>query len=693
MKKSVTGVALGAALATAVCVSMPSALAGNVAHARSASAAVASVKAGSAADHAALGLGADEKLVVRNVVTDANGTRHIHYDRTYKGLKVVGGDLIVTKSKSGKLGTVRKNATGKVAVSSITPTYSQAKAKATGQQRSHAVKTLKKDSDLVVFAGKGAPRLAYDVYVEGVRADKVPTRSHTYVDARNGKVLAVDDDIKTGSGRSIYVGNVTIGTKAHSGGGYEMTDAAGNYTTDVHNQGDPNTGSGPAGDLFLDGDDVWGNGTNSDRASAAVDAQYGAEKTFDYYKNVLGRNGIWNDGRGSRSRVHFANGMANAFWDGQQMTYGDGSGNNKPVLALDVAGHEMSHGVTENTAGLVYYGDAGGLNEANSDIFGTAVEWYANNSSDTPDYLIGEKVDLFGNGQPLRYMDKPSKDGASKDCWSSTLGTLDPHYSSGPLNHWYYLTSEGSGAKTINGVNYNSPTCNGSTVSGIGHDKAEKIWFRTLTTKLTSNSNYQAAREGAITSAIELYGATSKECQSVEAAFNAISVPAGSASCDGSGDPNPPTGDNLLKNPGFESGAVDWTGTSGPITNNSGRAAHTGSWKMWLGGNGQTASENESQTVSIPAGSNATLSYWLRVDSSESSRYYAYDKMQVQAVSTGTTKVLKSYSNVDADNTWHQVSVDLSAYAGKSVTLKFVMNEDAYLQTSFVVDDTSITAK
>ncbi|GGB24637.1 peptidase M4 [Flexivirga endophytica] len=689
MKKSVTSGALGAALVTAVCMSMPPALASNPSAIQHATTAKASINA----DHDALGLGSDEKLVLRNVVTDKNGSTHVHYERTYKGLQVVGGDLIVTKSKSGHVGKIRKNASGKVAVTSVTPTYSQTEAKATGRRHTDAVKTSKKDSTLVIFAGKGAPRLAYDVYVEGVRADKVPTRTHTYVDAHNGKVLAVDDEIETGTGRSIYVGDVTIGTKAHSGGGYEMTDAAGNYTTDVHNQGDPNTGTGPAGDLFLDSDDAWGNGSNSDRASAAVDAQYGAEKTFDYYKNVLGRNGIWNDGRGSRSRVHFADGMANAFWDGQQMSYGDGTNNAHPVLALDVAGHEMSHGVTENTAGLVYYGDAGGLNEANSDIFGTAVEWYANNTADTPDYLIGEKVDLFGNGAPLRYMDKPSKDGASKDCWSSTLGNLDPHYSSGPLNHWYYLASEGSGAKTINGVSYNSPTCNSSTVTGIGHDKAEKIWFRTLTTKLTSNSNYKAAREGAITSAIELYGASSAECKTVEASFNAIAVPAGSASCEGGSDPNPPTGDNLLKNPGFESGAVDWTGTAGPITNNSGRAAHTGSWKMWLGGNGQTASENESQTVSIPAGSSATLSYWVRIDSSESSRSYAYDKMQVQAVSGGTTTVLKSYSNVNADNTWHQVSVDLSAYAGKSVTLKFVMNEDSYLQTSFVVDDTSITAK
>jgi Zinc metalloprotease (elastase) len=128
-------------------------------------------------------------------------------------------------------------------------------------------------------------------------------------------------------------------------------------------------------------------------------------------------------------------------------------------------------------------------------------------------------------------MDKPSKDGRSSDCWSSSLKRLDPHYSSGPLNHWFYLASEGSGAKVINGVSYNSPTCDGSAVTGIGRDAAEKIWYRTLSTYLTSRSNYAAAREGAIKSAKDLYGAGSSQCTGTAAAFSAIAVPAGAAVC------------------------------------------------------------------------------------------------------------------------------------------------------------------
>jgi Zn-dependent metalloprotease len=508
---------------------------------------------------AALGLSSQQRLVVKDVVRDPSGATHVRYDRTYHGLPVVGGDLVVHFAPSGSRSGTTWNGSRSIHVSSLRPSISRSKATdraATAFRRQGATKDGQ-DTRLVVFTHGTRHVLAYDVLTEGVRDDSVPSRLHTIVNAHTGALLSSYDEIQTGQGHGIFVGDVTIGTQAHSGGGYEIRDARGNYATDVHNQGDPNTGVGPAGDIFVDSDDVWGNGSYTDRASAAVDAQYGAEKTYDFYNNVLGRAGIWNNGTGARSRVHFANGMVNAFWDGTQMSYGDGANNAAPLVELDVAGHEMSHGVTENTAGLVYSGDAGGLNEATSDIFGTAVEFYTNNPSDVPDYLIGEEVDINGNGTPLRYMDKPSKDGLSRDCWSSTLGNLNPHYSSGPLNHWFYLASEGSGAKTINGVSYNSPTCNSSTVTGIGRDKVEKIWYRTLSVYLTSNSNYAAARNGAIKSANDLYPSDPSVCQGIAAAFSAISVAAGTATCSGS-----QSGSPTVTNPGSKTGTV---GT--PITN------------------------------------------------------------------------------------------------------------------------------
>ncbi|MDR6862463.1 M4 family metallopeptidase [Phycicoccus sp. 3266] len=465
----------------------------------------------------ALGLGPGQALVVRSTVTDPDGTVHVRYDRTFDGLRVVGGDLVVERSAAGVTRSVRWNAARSVAVASTSPRLSaaQASSRAGGATR----------SDLVVYAAKSGGRLAWDTVREGVKADQTPSRLHTVVDATTGATLDSWDEITPGTGSSMYSGTVSLGTTL-SGGSYLLKDSVGNYTTDLNGA---TTGTGTQ---FTDADDAWGNGSVSSRQTAAVDAHYGAEKTFDYYKNVLGRNGIWDDGTGARSRVHYGNAYVNAFWDGTQMTYGDGANNAKPLTAIDVAGHEMSHGVTENTAGLVYRGDAGGLNEATSDIFGTAVEWYANSSADPGDYLIGEKIDINGNGTPLRYMDKPSRDGRSQDCWTTSTRNLDPHYSSGPLNHWFFMASEGSGAKTVNGVAYNSPTCGGApAVTGAGRAAVEKVWYRTLSTKLTSRSDYKAAREGAIASAKELYGAGSPTCVAVKSAFDAIAVPAGSQTC------------------------------------------------------------------------------------------------------------------------------------------------------------------
>ena len=290
----------------------------------------------------------------------------------------------------------------------------------------------------------------------GTKADQTPSRLHTVVDASTGATLDSWDEVVEGTGNSMYSGTVTLGTTLV---GRQLP--AEGRGRELHRP--TSTAPPPARARCSPTPTTCGaTARPARRQTAGVDAQYGAEKTFDYYKNVQGRNGIWDTGVGARSRVHYGNAYNNAFWDGTQMTYGDGAGNAKPLTAIDVAGHEMSHGVTENTAGLAYRGDAGGLNEATSDIFGTAVEFYANSAADPGDYLIGEKIDIRGNGTPLRYMDKPSKDGASQDCWSSTLKNLDPHYSSGPLNHWFFLASEGSGARTVNGVAYNSPVCGGA---------------------------------------------------------------------------------------------------------------------------------------------------------------------------------------------------------------------------------------
>ncbi|MFS4108248.1 M4 family metallopeptidase [Streptomyces sp. NPDC004684] len=493
-----------------------------------------------------LGLGAQEKLVVKDVVKDADGTLHTRYERTYAGLPVLGGDLVVDTAKSGQTERVVKATNAAVQVRSLTPAVSKATAEKQALRSAQALGAEKTSvapsSRKVVWAASGTPVLAYETVIGGLQDDGTPNQLHVITDASTGKELFRYQGIETGVGNTQYSGQVSL-TTTQSGSSYTLTDGArGGHKTYNLNHGTSGTGT-----LFSQTSDTWGNGTTSNAATAAADAHYGAAVTWDFYKNTFGRNGIKNNGVGAYSRVHYGNSYVNAFWDDSCfcMTYGDGSGNSDPLTSLDVAGHEMSHGVTSNTAGLNYSGESGGLNEATSDIFGTGVEFYAANSTDVGDYLIGEKIDINGDGTPLRYMDKPSKDGASADSWSSGVGNKDVHYSSGVANHFFYLLSEGSGAKVINGVSYNSPTSDGLPVTGIGRDKALQIWYRALTTKFTSTTNYASARTGTLAAAGELYGTTSAEYKAVQDAWAAVNV--GSRS-DGGGDPGDPGDGSTFEN-------------------------------------------------------------------------------------------------------------------------------------------------
>ncbi|MFD5816467.1 M4 family metallopeptidase [Streptomyces sp. NPDC127038] len=494
------------------------------------------------AAHAAnLGLTSAQHTTVRDVVVDKDGTQHVRYDRTYRQLPVLGGDFVVHLAPGGAYRGADRATRKAISLTSVTPELSGTKAAGLAVdalRAAHPGQVLKKVTArprLIVDALHGTPRLAWRT--DAVAQDSLgnPVARTVLTDARTGARIDAWDSVETaaGDGSSLYSGTVPLETTA-SGSAYQLKDPTrGNtYTGDAANKTDLCIfgiciSRAPA-TLFTDADNHWGTGASSDRSSAAVDAQYGTDMTWDYYKNVHGRNGIAGDGKGSYNRVHYGKNYNNAFWDDSCfcMTYGDGDGSTfGPLVALDVAGHEMSHGVTSKTAALTYSGESGGLNEATSDIFGTMVEWYADNPSDPGDYLIGEKIVRPGFGKPaLRFMDKPSKDGNSADCWSSSVGNLDVHYSSGVANHFAYLLAEGSGAKTVNGVAYDSPTCNGATVTGIGHDKVGRIWYRALTVYMTSSTNYAGARTATLNAAKDLYGAGSAEYDAVAAAWSAVSV-------------------------------------------------------------------------------------------------------------------------------------------------------------------------
>ncbi|MGW3041409.1 M4 family metallopeptidase [Kitasatospora sp. NPDC001159] len=485
----------------------------------------------------ALGLGDQEKLVAKDAVLDKDGTRHLRYERTYAGLPVIGGDLVVHQKADGAVKSVNKAVSTQITLPSLTPQIPADKA---ADQASGAVKAtvgVTVDSDespiadvhqtgtpeLVVWATDGNPRLAYRTTVEGMRADGTPSSQILITDATSGQVLSTHEKIETaaGTGNGVFVGQVQLTTN-QNGSQFELKDTTrgGQSTTDMNN------GTSGSGSLFANPNNSFGDGTASNRESAAVDAQFGAATTWDFYKNTFSRNGIRNDGVGALSRVHYGSNYVNAFWsdDCFCMSYGDGNGDAAPLTEIDVAGHEMTHGVTAATAALNYSGESGGLNEATSDIMGTMVEWYANLPSNPPNYWIGELINLRGDGSPLRYMDQPSKDGQSADNWDPNVGNLDVHYSSGVANHFFYLLSEGSGAKTINGFNYNSPTADGSTLAGIGRDKAAQIWYRALTTYFTSTTDYAGARAATLSAASDLYGANSAEYNAVAATWTAVNV-------------------------------------------------------------------------------------------------------------------------------------------------------------------------
>ncbi|MEW2614083.1 M4 family metallopeptidase [Streptomyces sp. NPDC047880] len=490
---------------------------------------------------AALGLTPAQEAKVRDVVVDEDGTRHVRYDRTYHRLPVLGGDFVLHLNPDGTYRGTSRATKSALSLASVTPKVSAPKAAGLAAnllRAAHLGETLKKltaKPRLVVDALHGAPKLAWQT--DAVAHDELgnPVGRTVLTDATTGARIDAWDSMESasGEGKSLYGGTVPLETTA-SGSSYQLKDATrgGTYTGDAENKTDrclltvcltraPAT-------LFTDADNQWGTGAAADRSTVAVDAQYGTDVTWDYYEKVHGRDGIGGDGKGSFNRVHYGKDYNNAFWDDNCfcMTYGDGDGKLMgPLVSLDVAGHEMSHGVTSKTAALTYSGESGGLNEATSDIFGTLVEFHAENAEDRGDWLIGEKVVRSGLGrEALRFMDKPSKDGKSADCWNAKLGDLDVHYSSGVGNHFAYLLAEGSGAKTLNGVAYNSPTCDGSTVTGVGRAKLGKIWYRALTVYMTSSTDYADARTATLSAAKDLYGADSIEQKAVAAAWKAVAV-------------------------------------------------------------------------------------------------------------------------------------------------------------------------
>ncbi|MEU6279865.1 M4 family metallopeptidase [Streptomyces sp. NPDC047028] len=547
----------------------------------SAASAAASVKAARSAalHHAAVtGVGAHTSLTATDVLVDKDGKRHVRFTQSYRGVPVVGGDLVVHLSAAGTYLGVTRAARQAVSLHSVT-------AELTGRQaQRHAAAQVPGGTAgaarLVVDHTDGKSTLAYEVDVAG--PDDAPDAGRSVlVDAASGAVLrstptaegflsprvveklrqrgetlhpstaghkSLDAKSRlratypapaTGKGRSLFSGTVTLNTTQTGARSYQLKDTTRGSAEirDAKHTAREDARIFTAASAMTDADDTWGDGTTRDNATAAVDASHGLTSTFDFYKSTFGRNGIDDDGVGPHGVVHWGTAYGNAAWYDtcHCMIYGDGDGQTftKPLVQLDVTGHELTHGVVAATAGLEptridadgnQFGEPGALNESLADIFGSATEFATNPT--TGNYLMGEQLGLDQGF--LRRMDKPSRDKleGTVDYWAPALYDTEVHAGSGVSSHAFYLLAEGSGAKTVNGVAYNSATYDGSSVTGIGRAKALKIFYQALTRYMVSTTDFHDARTATLQAAKDLYGATSTEYATVDKAWAAVNVTA-----------------------------------------------------------------------------------------------------------------------------------------------------------------------
>jgi Zn-dependent metalloprotease len=689
-------------------------------------------------------------------VQSSHGLQYAAFNRTYRGLPVVGGDFVVVTNSDGNILNTSVAQTHKVALRSVDPSVSRARATSEARQQvSHATKST--PVSLVVWQHGSQSRLAWRSTVTGHRG-AMPDIKSVVVDARNGHVLQARERVMEGTANTKWEGSVSIPTTL-SGSTYSMKDS--NAPTLVCQDAATNT-------TFSKTTDTWGNGNETSRETDCADSFYSAEQERQMLSAWDGRSGM--DGSGGWVPIRVGLADVNAYYDGTQVQVGHTQSTGEWIGEIDVVAHEFGHGVDDHTPGGISNGNT---QEFVADTFGAATEWYANNATDTPDFTVGERVNLVGSG-PIRYMYNPSLAG-DDNCYSSSVPTEEVHAAAGPGNHWFYLLAEGS--SPTNGQP-TSPTCNSSSVSGVGIQNAEKIMYNAMLMK-TSTSSYLKYRTWTLTAAKNL-DPTCALYNSTKAAWNAVSVPAqtGDPTCTSGGtntvtvnNPGSQTGTvgtakslqltatdsasgqtltwsatglpaglsissstglisgtpttagtftttatardttgatgsasftftisgtgggcsspgQKLGNPGFESGATVWSQTAGVIGQygSQGEPTHAGTWDAWLDGYGTTHTDTLSQSVTIPSGCAATLTFYLHIDTAETTTSTAYDKLTVKAGST----TLATYSNLNKGTGYTQRSFNLSSFAGQTVTISFSGAEDSSLQTSFVIDDTAL---
>jgi Zn-dependent metalloprotease len=479
---------------------------------------------------------ADSWQLIRNDEDDL-GFIHHRYQQYYQNIKVVTGEYILHE-KGNVLISANGVFYGQLAISTV--------ASITTQQ---ALDEAKKDigaskylwecseAEQITLTGKVYTPIGELVILPSLTGDKKQKpvlcwkfdvyattpheRYNVYVDANSGKIVFKENRICTittnGTAVTKYSGIQTIGVDSLSPNSYRLREYSRGGGVETYNMQKGTTYASAVD--FTDNDNYWNTTTNQD--NAALDAHFGAEKTYDYYFNIHNRNSYDNLGSILQSYVHYSSSYNNAFWNGTVMTYGDGNGTTfSPLTVLDIAAHELSHGVTEYTSNLVYSYESGALNESFSDIFGVSVDFYTNPS--TANWIIGDQCYTPATaGDGIRFMNNPNLEGDPDTYLGSYWynGTSDyggVHYNSGVQNFWYYLLSTGGSGTNDKGFLYN--------VSGIGINNARLVAYRNNSYYLTSGSQYADAAYYAVKSANDIFGNCSNYSLQVKNAWDAVGV-------------------------------------------------------------------------------------------------------------------------------------------------------------------------
>jgi len=445
---------------------------------------------------------------------------YVSYNKTYQGLNVVGGDAVVSTDAAGKVLTTVTASPAAISVGT-TPKLTPAQATASARKAFTSVTNSGTPKLVVLVVGQPKPILAWEVPVTG-KAKHV-THDHgnnlaqelVYVDALTAKVAHTAEQTASGTGRGIWNGaGLNFGTTS-SGGTYRMTDPARPSLSCI----DYSTNA-----VMSDADNVWGSASKTDKVSGCVDVMYVAAGEWDLLKNWYGRNGLNGSGQWADAEVGLPD--VNAYWNHSSNPGGVVFGRNNLnywITGTDVVAHEYGHGLDAKTPGGIsgYPGQ-----ESVADIWGALTEHYLNNPNDKPDYEVGELINLVGNG-PIRYMYNPSKVSGHPNCYSTSLpGSV--HAAAGPMNHWFYLLAEGTNPTNGQPV---SPTCNSTTLTGIGIKEAGRIFYNAMMLK-TSGMSYPKWRIATLNSAKNLDASCAKY-NKVKAAWNAVSLGAqpGEPSC------------------------------------------------------------------------------------------------------------------------------------------------------------------